>query len=358
MHILGVNAGHDASAALVVDGEVVAHVAEERFPRIKHCERIPFDAINYCLQHGDISSTDLSIIATEAFPEVLEVFHPNGAPGKIPPLDLPRFPASVQTDLCFVDHHLSHAASAYCTSGCQEKVLVVTCDGIGGGVSAGVWRGEGGELTKLAEFHGDASIGWFFESVTEALGWWSWDGAGKTMGLAPYGDYSGVEGILDKFCPKYANGHWIEERPGATERSMMYYRYKRADNPAVQAARLLAEGKIVGWFQGRMESGPRALGGRSILMSPLGDENKDILNARVKYREAFRPFCPSMTMEHLDTYLQNPRIERFMLTSFDVTEEKKSKIPAVVHVDGTTRPQTVSKSSNPLYWELIDTSVA
>lgn len=129
--------------------------------------------------------------------------------------------------------------------------------------------------------------------------------------------------------------------------------YSRPDDLPALVAQKLAENRIVGWFQGRMESGPRALGGRSILMSPLRAENKDIINASVKYREAFRPFCPAMLDEKRADYLKNARAEPFMITGFDVTAEKRDKIPAVVHVDGTLRPQTVTAASNPKFHALI-----
>jgi len=89
-------------------------------------------------------------------------------------------------------------------------------------------------------------------------------------------------------------------------------------------------------------------------MSPLKAENKDIINSKVKFREAFRPFCPSLLYEYKDVYLDDNREELFMITSFNVKNEKKYKIPAVVHVDGTVRPQMVKKEINPLYWELIN----
>lgn len=130
--------------------------------------------------------------------------------------------------------------------------------------------------------------------------------------------------------------------------------YERHDDVAQATAEMLAENKIVAWFQGRMEAGPRALGSRSILMSPLRAENKDLINACVKYREKFRPFCPSMLAERAGDYLEDPRPERFMVTSFRVREEKKQRIPAVVHVDGTARPQMVERSTNPLYHEMIE----
>jgi carbamoyltransferase len=130
--------------------------------------------------------------------------------------------------------------------------------------------------------------------------------------------------------------------------------YTTTDDPARAAAERLAAGKIVGWFQGRMETGPRALGGRSILMDPGKAENKDIINARVKFREAFRPFCPSMTPEAARELLDaRARPERYMITSFDVRPEARSRIPAVVHADGTARPQIVEEAINPLFFRLL-----
>jgi carbamoyltransferase len=130
--------------------------------------------------------------------------------------------------------------------------------------------------------------------------------------------------------------------------------YTVTDDPARAAAERLAAGKIVGWFQGRMETGPRALGGRSILMDPSKAENKDIINARVKFREAFRPFCPSMTPEAAKQLLDpRARAERYMITSFDVRPEVRDRIPAVVHADGTARPQIVEEHINPLFFRLL-----
>ena len=131
-------------------------------------------------------------------------------------------------------------------------------------------------------------------------------------------------------------------------------KYHYAENPSKKAAEFLAENKIVAWFQGRMECGPRALGNRSILMSPLKPENKDIINKWVKFREGFRPFCPSLTYESREVYLKDCRDEFFMITSFDIQDAKRDAIPAVVHVDGTVRPQMVKKETNPRYWELIN----
>lgn len=129
--------------------------------------------------------------------------------------------------------------------------------------------------------------------------------------------------------------------------------YEEVEDIEDEVADLLAQGKIVGWFQGRMEFGPRALGARSILMSPTKPENKNIINAQVKFREAYRPFCPSLLEEAADEYLVNARPSPFMILSFAVRPDKRHEIPAVTHVDGTCRPQTVERDVNPRYWRLI-----
>lgn len=119
------------------------------------------------------------------------------------------------------------------------------------------------------------------------------------------------------------------------------------------AARLVAEGSVVGWFQGRMEWGPRALGNRSILADPRRDDMKDILNARIKHRERFRPFAPSILLEATGEYFDQDYPDPFMIKVYNVLPEKRSLIPAVTHVDGTGRLQTVDRETAPLYWQVI-----
>lgn len=510
MKVLGIHIGHDSSAALVVNGRIVADVAEERFTRTKHYCGLPIRAIEYCLKSQGIAMTDLDAVAVPAagnLPDLNFLLdlqgsrHQSGTkarrtidfvagimnkPEAKPPLYIKNFPLPAQTELVHVEHHLAHAASAYYTSGTRDKQLIATIDGAGDGVSISLWRGENGRIEKLEEFPTSASLGWFYSNVTEALGWWHGDGEGKTMGLAPYGDYRKCEGVLDRFAPKFSHGSLVEHhdfgRPGFWNEngSVQYHfddayaireliekygrehiaaeaqrvlevqvqnlvfpwmdreqtrnlsaaggvmlnvklnqrlwesgrigrhhtypnpgdaglaagaalyaffqanpdsaihpleevylgpeysdkeiedalilrrlEYRRVDAVEKFAAQRLAENKIVGWFQGRMESGPRALGARSILMSANRQENKDVINARVKFREAFRPFCPSLLWESRDEYLERARDEFFMITSFTCTEAKRNKIPAVVHADNTLRPQTVKKSLHPRFWQLI-----
>lgn len=489
MRILGIHAGHDASAALIVDGELIADAAEERFQRVKHASGIPFHAIAFCLEQAGCPATELDCVAVvDGVDEVVTVFDPMVSTQRHPPFDLRRFAVGRQTEIAHVEHHAAHAASAYLTSGFDARTLVVACDGVGEDVSVSLWRGEQGSLTHLASLDSSGSLGWFYEAVTEALGWWSWDGAGHTMGLAAYGDPERAAGVLDPFCPHYEAGELQRGAPDLARRSAARYRgqehvhfevahairlqagrcgrehiaaeaqrlleaevhalilpwldreetrhlacaggvflnvklnqslwetgrleaqhvfpnasdaglalgaalyafhelvpdasnrrlesmrhgpgyepadlrdrlelcgvgYREVSDPAEEAAKLLAAGSILGWFQGRMESGPRALGGRSILMSPLDPNAKKTLNERVKFREEFRPFCPSLTSSARERYLPGSRAEPFMVTSFQVAPEQRDRIPAVVHVDGTARPQVVEPEVDPLYWRLID----
>ncbi|MFZ0637687.1 MAG: carbamoyltransferase C-terminal domain-containing protein [Candidatus Acidiferrales bacterium] len=119
------------------------------------------------------------------------------------------------------------------------------------------------------------------------------------------------------------------------------------------AAHEIADGRIIGWFQGRAEWGPRALGNRSILADPRRAEMKDILNQRIKHRETFRPFAPSILEEATGEYFERTHTSPFMTFAYRVRAEKRSVIPAPTHVDGTARLQTVSRRTNPLYWKLI-----
>ena len=513
MNILGIHIGHDSSAALLKAGHLVADVAEERFIRLKHYSGIPFHSVGYCLKAGSLSMDDIDVIAVSssgAVPQLNFLFEMEGGDRERkslraqaadvyrkyfggthikPPLYVTKYPLRRKTKIIHVDHHLAHAASAYYTSGLArtERSLIATCDGAGDGLSFCLWRGENGKIIPLKKFGTNGSIGWFYSNVTESLGWIHGDGEGKTMGLAPYGDCSKCEGVLDKFYPKFDGGNliepydfgqgyywneagsmefhfddayklqklvekygseniaaeaqrvleeqvmavvfpWMEKEKtkalcasggvflnvklnqriwytGKVDRQWTYpncgdsglavgsalqahyennpnddIRMKRhlywgpeysneeiagiltdrslvgkyVDNIEEEAARLLAMNKIVAWFQGRMESGPRALGNRSILMSTANAQNKDVINARVKYREGFRPFCPSMTAEAAPEYLVNYRQEPFMITSFDTVADKRLRIPAVVHADGTARPQTVRKEVNSRYWTLLE----
>jgi carbamoyltransferase len=120
-----------------------------------------------------------------------------------------------------------------------------------------------------------------------------------------------------------------------------------------EAAKYISEGKVVGWFQGRMEWGARALGNRSILCDPRRPDMKDIMNLKIKRRESFRPFAPSILLERVGEYFEEDYPVPFMNKVYSIRPEKRYEIPAVTHVDGTGRLQTVSRKDNPLYCKLI-----
>jgi carbamoyltransferase len=130
--------------------------------------------------------------------------------------------------------------------------------------------------------------------------------------------------------------------------------FREVTDPAAEAAELLAGSKIVGWFQGRAEVGPRALGARSILADPRRADMKDVVNERVKHREGFRPFAPAVLdergAEYFEGYYPNP----FMLLVLPIRPDKRAEIPAVTHVDGTGRLQSVARASNPAFYRLIE----
>ncbi len=510
MIILGVHQGHDASAAIIKDGDILADVAEERFSRLKHCNDLPLDAIDYCLQAAGLQSIaqvdyvafswrkpSRPLRAALALPEPRDIKSVATSFGKATlgvesnrlKLPLYRKDYSVpENKVVCVEHHLAHAASAHFTRQNSESCLVFTLDGSGDGVSSAVWKALGNEIRPLQKLSREASIGWGYSIITEALHWWHGDGEGKTMGLAPYGNPDNCRGVLDRYFPVFDGANlsrptnfgpvsywqersamhfhldeayevaeliqrygrediaaeaqrkleecvtgwirgWIEKTgvrrcafsggvflnvklnqrvwemrkdlfdeqhifPNAGDSGLalgaalkvyhghrpfagrdlgpLYWgpeynneeiekilqannlSYRRCDDPVQEAARLLAGNKIIGWFQGRMESGPRALGNRSILMSPLRAENKDTINAEVKFREGFRPFCPSLLHEKRDVYLKNARDAFYMFPSFCVTDETRNKVPAVVHVDATLRPHLVKQEHNPMYWRLIN----
>jgi len=130
-------------------------------------------------------------------------------------------------------------------------------------------------------------------------------------------------------------------------------RFHLSEDICAETAKVLAQGYIVGWFQGRLEVGPRALGNRSILADPSRPEMKDLINNRVKHREPWRPFAPSILEEEICRYIDLPMLSPYMILAFDTIPAAQPELVSAVHVDGTCRPQTVSRATNPRYWELI-----
>ncbi len=147
--------------------------------------------------------------------------------------------------------------------------------------------------------------------------------------------------------PSFSN----DECRAALEKNGLKYEYRK--DIAKATAGLLDKGKIIGWFQGRMECGPRALGNRSILADARNPQMKDIINNRVKFRENFRPFAPAVIIEDVDKFFHLNQHSPFMLQARRAREDKWDVIPSVVHVDKTSRAQTVKKDENPVFYELL-----
>jgi carbamoyltransferase len=188
------------------------------------------------------------------------------------------------------------------------------------------------------------------------------DGGGA-VGAALYG-YHALLGQPRKFVMEHA--YWGEEHSASVSEDFLKENnipYEKIEDDRKLIERVvdgLTEGKVIGWHQGRFEWGPRALGNRSIIADPRRADMKDIVNVKIKFREPFRPFAPSVLVEKAGDYfaLDHPEKHypaRFMLYVTDVHEQKRDVLPAITHVDGTGRLQTVSKELNPKYYSLIET---
>ena len=130
-------------------------------------------------------------------------------------------------------------------------------------------------------------------------------------------------------------------------------RFKNSEETCCATARLLADGNVVGWFQGRMEWGARALGNRSILADPRRADMRELINSKIKFREKFRPFAPSILEEAIHDYFVDPAFDPFMQQVYPIREDKRHLLPAITHIDGSGRLQTINRTQNPLYYRLI-----
>jgi carbamoyltransferase len=503
---LGINYSqmHDSSACIVRDGELLFAVAEERLSRVKHDARFPVLAIKACLDFASVRADELDYVCFGWSAPRATYLHDlaDFARGRHPAsflnvLNSTRHFLSMQHQrggercfiqrfgptrarMLFVDHHLSHAISAYAYSGFEEAAVVVV-DGRGAWEATSIWHGSGGRLEHVLTIPWPNSLGLFYAAFTEYLGFQPNSDEWKVMGLAPYGqpgadlrDFIALDhGLYRVNAPALlgrgnAHASAVELRLGARrapesaidschkdvafavqdacEQAMMALarlaiektscrnlclaggvalnskangkilasgladnlfiqpaasddgvalgaalapylevdkrlpttqmrhaslgpeyseaeiekvlrtyklRSTRLGDPAKTTAELLASGKIVGWFQGRMEFGPRALGSRSILADPRDPEMNAKVNSAVKFREWWRPFAPSLLAEAAGDYLESATDSPFMILTSPVKADKRGVIPAVTHVDGSARPQTVEENVNPLYWRLI-----
>lgn len=178
--------------------------------------------------------------------------------------------------------------------------------------------------------------------------------AGSALGAALF-VHAAKSGEVSGWCmehaywgPEYANPEILAaiERVGGT-------RFRLCGDICGDTSMLIAQGKVVGWVQGRLEVGPRALGNRSILGHPSLRGMKDLINLKVKHREPWRPFAPAILDEAVERYVKPPVVSPFMILAVPTSPEKRNEIASAVHVDGTARFQTVSRKTNPRFWELI-----
>src|SRR3954468_225108 len=539
MHILGVSCYfHDASAAILRDGVLLAAAEEERFSRVKHDFGFPTHAIQFCLDHAGITGPQLEYVAffekpfikfdrilQSAFQEVPRsgaVFRQAITAWLLDKLWIKtrlREAIGVPAErILFVEHHQSHAASAFFCSPFDDAALL-TVDGVGEWATATTGRGRGGGIDLTHEIRFPHSMGLLYSAFTAFLGFEVNEGEYKVMGMAPYGqprftdevrqlievapdgafalnlDYfefqhSTSRTFSDAFVrlfgeprrpetlffteqsgfPSYfgdrpsnyeelaaanqryadiaasiqavtedtlvtmargacaragttrlcmaggvalnsvANGRILREAgvtdlyiqpaagdSGAALGAALFVHHQVLGHPpgfvmehaawgeqhsmdAIReaaaatgfkqeecadenvmldrAADLIAGGQVIGWHQGRFEWGPRALGQRSILADPRRGEMKDTVNVKIKFREPYRPFAPSVLVDRAGEYFDGAGAEhqypaRFMLLVGPWRPAEQARLPATTHVDQSARLQAVVQSASPRYYDLI-----
>jgi carbamoyltransferase len=536
MNILGISAFyHDSAVCLLQKGEIVAAAQEERFTRKKHDFAFPRNALLYCLEEADISIEQIHAVAFYdkpilKFERLLNTYLTTAPRGyvsfaKALPLWLKEklwTPHLIREELgdrykgkiLFTEHHQSHAGSAFFPSP-FEDAAVLTIDGVGEWATNSVSFGKANTLSPLHELHFPHSLGLLYSAFTYFTGFKVNSGEYKLMGLAPYGEPTFVQTIVDEVItikedgsyrlnlslfdfmtglkmtndrfaelfggPRRApespltqremdlarsiqvvtedvmirqarfarqvtgsknlclaggvalncvgNGRlykekifdsiWVQpasgDAGGALGAALCCYHQHHGESRRSQAPRdlqsqsllgpsfsddevngrltqynaegtlhsddtlfssvasLLAQEKVVGWFQGRMEFGPRALGNRSILGDPRSEKMQAVMNVKIKFRESFRPFAPAVLREKVHEYFEFEASSPYMLMVAPVQLERRramskdeeklfgieklnvprSDVPAITHVDYSARLQTVDVNEHPRFYSLL-----
>lgn len=540
MYILGISCFyHDAAAAILKDGELLAAAEEERFTRIKHDIRFPQNSMQFCLDYAGISAKDLDYVifyekpfhkferilmtTLQGFPRSWKVFREamvNWLGEKLWIKSLIKNKLDIEDKkILFVEHHLSHAASAFYPSPFDEAAIL-TVDGVGEWTTATMGVGKGTNIRLLKEIQFPHSLGLLYSAFTAFLGFQVNEGEYKVMGMAAYGKpcyadkifnnlihvaddgsfwlnmdyfsfhisdektfnsrferlfgnprdperhfftsnmrypsyfgekpanhselcrqnehYADVAASIQKVTEEVllklihslqketgltrlcfaggvalnsvANGRIIRETPfkdlfiqpaagdgggalGAAlyayhgllgkprtfilehaywgreytekeikeflEENHLPYQYISSGETLVErVVDALLRGKVIGFFQGRFEWGPRALGNRSILADPRCEEMKDLVNIKIKFREPFRPFAPVVLEKNVSDFFYGDNIDgqypsRYMLFVLPLKEDKADAIAAVNHM-GTGRLQTIRQEWNPRYYRVVE----
>lgn len=445
MRILGLYNGHDASAAVVEDGNVIIALEEERLTGIKKQGGFPARSLMYICKELGCGPWDF---------DKVRIATPNMHSGRIHAVDSRPF-FDIYPKAVLVPHHEAHAALAYCWSGWDE-CTVLTLDGGGEKYFGSINHCKGGSMNRIYSLNKEdnEAFGMLYYFVTEALGFTPNRHEGKVMGLAAHGRDLGMfdglfwnDGTMIRASGKREdmivfkrinmairqNGplsrndvatscqatfervllKWIKDNvqykklavsggcfanvlanmkiskmvdsyyvtppmlddglaigaaltgfnplPVKRQRSMYLgigdqIRNENRYSPN-EVARMIKTGLIVGLYQGKMEMGPRALGNRTILADPRDHRINDILNKRLN-RSEFMPFAPVILEEYADEILQDYNVgidnAPYMTSCWKVREEWKHKIPAVVHIDGTARPQVINRDTNPYYYDIVE----
>ena len=513
--ILGINKDHsDSSACLLIEGKLVGAVAEERLgKRIKHDSSFPRNAIKWLVSAARIKYSDINIVAVSnnilsnlpnkiihsfdfssfnLFRKIKnKIFNKSSVHQELLKLCLEN--NENKNDLKYkiykVEHHLAHIASAYYLSKFEDATAALSYDGSGDSVSLMLAKCENTNIKILERVYLPKSLGHFYSSICNFIGFDKFGEEYKVMGLSAYGtdkysdyfnkiigyddkncfrqsnifDYNSINykesniiklkknffyhkkiekfsqeakdiakslqvsfekvvlKIIDRLYTKVpsknlvmaggcamnglVNGRIFKEsnfknhfiQPASTddgtalgaayycwhnllnkkerfimkhafwgpfynediilkaieEQNLKFRKLINIDELTQTAARHIADGKVIGWYQGRSEWGPRALGNRSILANPANKDMKNIINSKIKKRESFRPFAPSVLDEEVNRFFECNINSEFMNHIIKFKEEWRETFPSVCHVDSTARLQTVNKENNPLFYRLI-----
>ena len=523
-YILGLNIYHgDSSACIMKNGEIIFAIEEERINRIKHWAGFPLESVKLCLEHANISLSQVDYLAINTNPLsniwgkikfgitnlnsyklIIKKLIIRNKKNSIDKILKEIFDTTKIPQIKYFDHHLCHIASAYFPSK-FEKSLLISADGFGDFASTVAAISSNNEIKIQNKVLFPNSLGIFYQTFTQLLGFKNYGDEYKVMGLSAYGknkfsdkldkvityksgafklnlnffehhkkeismkwnnesprfdnlynknlnklfnyDFenkeigeahydlaSSVQNKYEQIILEYikyykikndisylslsggcamnslANGKIIKElnfkdvyippAPGDAggaigaailcdkkyfDNKKNYYNtpylggkidhknleeiiikklnyskqknftYKKYDNKELIKiiAQKIYDNNVVGWYQDRMEWGPRALGNRSILANPCNPNMKDIINSKIKRRENFRPFAPSILKEEVENWFEINQTAPYMSIVLYINKNKRLKLPAVTHVDGTGRLQTVDQKKNKLFYDLI-----